>query len=69
MASNTIFTALGKLDNYLEKTMKIKSALPPGSYKTSLDTPPLQKSLSLHCKPILRRGDIPPQFLSVTASK
>ena len=52
MASNTIFIALGIRDNYLEKTTLIRSTLPPGSYKTSLDTQPLPKSLSLHCKQI-----------------
>ena len=50
MASNTIFFALGIPDNYLEKTTLIRSSLPPGSYKTSLDTSPPPKSLSLHCK-------------------
>ena len=50
MTYNTIFIALGILDNYLEKTTLIRSTLPPDSYKTSLDlsTPP--KLLSLHCK-------------------
>ena len=52
MASNTIFIALGILDKHLEKTMLIKSTLPPGSYKTSFDTSPPPKSLSLHCKQI-----------------
>ena len=52
MASNTIFIALGMLDNYIEKTMPNKSTLPPGSCKTSLDTLPPTKSLSLHCKQI-----------------
>ena len=52
MASNTIFFALGIPDNYLEKTTLIRSSLPPGSYKTSLDTSPPPKSLSLHCKQI-----------------
>ena len=37
MADNTIFIALGIPDNYLEKTALIRSTLPPGSYKTSLD--------------------------------
>ena len=50
MASNTIFFALGIPDNYLEKTTLIRSSLPPGSYKTSLDTSPPPKSLSLNCK-------------------
>ena len=35
---------------YLEKTAVIRSTLPPGSYKTSLDPPP--RPLSLHCKQI-----------------
>ena len=52
MASNTIFIALGIRDNDLQKTTLIRSTLPPGSYKTSLDTQPPPKSLSLHCKQI-----------------
>ena len=52
MADNTIFYALGIQDNYLEKTTLIRSTLPPGSYKTSLDTSPPPKILSLHCKQI-----------------
>ena len=52
MVTKTIFTALGIPDNYLEKTMLIRSILPPGSYKTSLDTSPSPKSLSVHCKQI-----------------
>ena len=52
MTSNTIFIALGIQDNYLEKTTLIRSTLPPGSYKTSLDTSPPPISLSLHCKQI-----------------
>ena len=50
MASNTIFIALGIPENYLEKTMLIRSTLPPGSNKTSLDTSPRPKPLSLYCK-------------------
>ena len=50
--SNNIFIALGTLNKRLEKTTKIKSTLPPGSYKTSLYTSPPPKSLSLHCKQI-----------------
>ena len=50
IASNNIFTALGIPDNYLEKTTVIRSTLPPGLYKTSLDTSPPPISLSLHCK-------------------
>ena len=52
MASNIFFIALGILDKHLEKTTLIKSTLPPGSYKTSLDTSPSPKSLSLHYKQI-----------------
>ena len=52
MVFNTIFIALGIQDKYLEKTMLIRSTLPPGSYKTSFDTSPLPKILSLHCKHI-----------------
>ena len=40
MAPNTIFIALGIQDKYLKKTTLIRSTLPPGSYKTSLDTLP-----------------------------
>ena len=56
MASNTIFIVLGIQDNYLKKTMIIRSTLPTGSYKTSLDTSPPPKSLSLHCKQINKVG-------------
>ena len=52
MASNTIFIAFGIQDKYLEKTMLIRSTLPPGSYKTSLDTLPPPIPLTLHCKQI-----------------
>ena len=52
MASNILFIALGIADKHLKKTMLIKSTLPPGSYKTFLDTSPSPKSLSLHCKQI-----------------
>ena len=52
MASNIFFIALGIPDKHLEKTMLIKSTLPPGSYKTSLDSSPTPKLLSLHCKQI-----------------
>ena len=48
MASNIFFIA----NKNLEKTMQIKSTLPPGSYKTFLDTSPLSQLLSLHCKQI-----------------
>ena len=52
MASNIFFIALGISDKHLEKTTLIKSTLPPGSYKTSLDTLPPPQLLSLHCKQI-----------------
>ena len=52
MTDNTIFIALGISDKHLEKTTRVRSTLPPGSYKTSLDTSPPPKSLSLHCKQI-----------------
>ena len=52
MASNIFFIALGIADKHLEKTTLIKSVLSPGSYKTSLDTSPPPKPLSLHCKQI-----------------
>ena len=44
MASNIFFIALGIADKHLEKTTLIKSTLPPGSHKTSLDTSPPPKS-------------------------
>ena len=50
MASNTIYMALGIPVNYLKKTKLINSTLSLGSYKTSLDTSPPPKSLSLNCK-------------------
>ena len=46
------FIALGIVDKHLQKTTLIKSTLPPGSYKTSLDILPPPKSLSIHCKQI-----------------
>ena len=52
IAPNTIFISLGIQDDYLEKTALIRSTLLPGSYKTSLDTSPPPRSLSLHCKQI-----------------
>ena len=50
LASNIFFIALGISDKHLEKNMQIKSTLPPGSYKTSLDTSPPPQLLSLNCK-------------------
>ena len=52
MVDNAIFYALGIQDKYLEKTTLIRSTLPPGSYKTSPDTSPPLRILSLHCKQI-----------------
>ena len=52
IADNTIFYALGTQDNYIEKTTLVRSTWSPGSYKTSLDTSPPSKILSLHCKQI-----------------
>ena len=68
MASNTILIALGIPDNYLEKTTLIRSTLPPGSYKTYLDTPPPPKSLSLHCKQISKvKSELDEQSSSLLA--
>ena len=66
MAEKTIFIAPGIQDKYLEKTTLIRSTLPPGSYKTSLDTSPTPISLSLHCKQINKvknKLDGQPSFL------
>ena len=52
MTSNNFFIELGIADKHLEKTTLIKSTFPPGSCKTSLDTSPPPKNLSLHCKQI-----------------
>ena len=52
LASNIFFIVLGIPDKHLEKTTLIKSTSPPGSYKTSLDTLPPPKLLSLHYKQI-----------------
>ena len=62
MASNNIFIALGIQDKYLEKATLIRSTLPPGSYKTSLDTSP-PMSLLLHCKQIKIELDGQPSSL------
>ena len=48
LADNTVFIALRIPNKHLEKTALIRSIVPTGSYKTSLDAP--QKSLSLLCK-------------------
>ena len=69
MASNHIFIVLGIPDNYLEKTTLIRSTLPPGSYKTSLDTSPPLRSLSLHCKQISKaKNEVDGQPSSLLAS-
>ena len=69
MAGNTIFHALGIQDNYLEKTTLVGSTLPPGSYKTSLDTSPPQKILSLHWKQInLAKNELDGQPSSMLTS-
>ena len=52
VADNTIFISLGIRDKYLEKITLIRSVLPPGSYKTSIDTSTPPKILLLHCKQI-----------------
>ena len=52
MTDNTVFITLGISEKHLEKTTRVRSTLPPGSYKTSLDASPRPKSLSLHCKQI-----------------
>ena len=54
MGSNSFFIVLSILDNYLEKTTRIESPLLPSTWKTSLDTSPQSKSLSLQCKQIKR---------------
>ena len=69
MADNAIFYALGIQNKYLEKTTLIRSTLPPGSYKTSLDTSPPPKILSLHCKQINKAKndlDVQPSSLLVS---
>ena len=52
MADNTIFIVLGIQYNFLEEITAARSTLLPGSYKTSLDTLPPPKILSLHCRQI-----------------
>ena len=51
---NTIFYAFDIQDKHLEKTKLIRSTLPPGSYKTFLDTSRPPQISSLHCKQINR---------------
>ena len=52
MADNTIFIALGIPDKHLEKTVRVRSTMPPCSYKISLDISLPPKILSLDCKQI-----------------
>ena len=70
MADNTIFYALGIQGNYLEKTTLVRSTLPPGSYKTSLDKSPPPKILSPHFKQIKKvKNELdgqPPSLLTST---
>ena len=47
MASNHVFNMLDMQEKYLEKITRIRSTLPPGSYKTSLATSPPPKFC--HC--------------------
>lgn len=54
MGFGSFFIVLGILSNYLEKTTRTKSTLLTDTRKTSLDTSPPAKSLSLHCKKIGR---------------
>ena len=69
IADNTIFIELVIQDKYLEKTMLIRSTLPSGAYKTSLDTSPPPKSLSLPCKQIKKvKNELDGQPSSLLAS-
>ena len=69
IASNNILIGFGILNNYLEKTTLIRSTLPPGLYKTSLDTSPPTRSLSLHCKQINKvKNELDGQPSSLLAS-
>ena len=69
MASNIFFVAPGIADKHLEKATLIKSTLPPGSCKTSFDTSPPSKSLSLHCKQINKvKKELDGQLSSLLAS-
>ena len=69
MADNTIFYAFGIQGNYLEKTKRISSTLPLGSYKTSLDASPPPKILSLHYKQINKvKNELDGQPSSLLAS-
>ena len=69
MASNTIFIVFDTPDNYLKKTNLIRSTLAAGLYKTSLDTSPPPKSLSVHCKQISKvKNELDRQTSSLLAS-
>ena len=69
MAFNIFFIALGISDKDLEKTTLIKSTLPPGSYKTSLDTLPPPKILLRHCRQINKvKNELDGQPSSLLAS-
>ena len=65
----SFFIALGIPDKHLERTTLMKSTLPPGSYKTSLDASPPPKLLSLHCKQINKvKNELDGQPSSLLAS-
>ena len=69
IADNTIFIELGIQDKYFENTTLIRSTLPSGAYKTSLDTSPPPKSLSLPCKQIKKvKNELDGQPSSLLAS-
>ena len=69
IAPNNIFIALDIQNKYLEKTTLIRSTLPLGSYKTSLDTSPPPRSLSLHCRQINKvKNELDGQPSSLLAS-
>ena len=69
MASNTIFIVFDTPDNYLKKTTLIRSTLDPGLYKTSFDTSPPPKSLSVNCKQISKvKNELNRQTSSLLAS-
>ena len=48
MIGDSFSIALGVASNGLEKTIRIKSTVPPGTYETSIGTSPPTKSLTLH---------------------
>ena len=60
---------LGLFNTCLENTTLIRSTLPPGSYKTSFDTSPSPKLLSLQCKQIKKvKNELDRQPLSLLGS-